>query len=165
MNMRHSLRLSLGAILLSAAAACSDSPDQATMSSELEQDLARAGGADVQLAGSSANRIDVVSASERVESPAPAPKAKTVSRAPSVRRGTRAVAPSPRRETPAAAQPAPRAEAQAPAEQPREEPQPELERAPQSRPQAPVPSRQPEPRGGWKTPGEVIRNAPFPINP
>jgi len=45
------------------------------------------------------------------------------------------------------------------------EPQPEPEPVPQNRPQAPVPSRQPEPRGGWKTPGEVIRNAPFPINP
>jgi hypothetical protein len=161
--MRHSLRYSITALLLAAAAACSNS-EQPKVSSDLEQDLARAGGADVQLAGNSANRIDVVSASERVESPAPAPKAKTVARAPSVKRSTRAVAPSPRRETPAAAQPAPRAE-QAPAEQPRTEPQPELERMPQTRPQAPVPSRQPEPRGGWKTPGEVIRNAPFPINP
>jgi hypothetical protein len=163
--MRNSLRLSLGTLLVAAAVACSGSSDQAAVNADLEQDLARAGGADVQLAGSSANRVEVVSASERVDSPVPAPKAKIVSRAPSVKRGTRAVAPSPRRETPAAAQPAPRAEAQAPAEQPREEPQPELERMPQSRPQAPVPSRQPEPRGGWKTPGEVIRNAPFPINP
>ncbi|HEU4721717.1 MAG TPA: hypothetical protein VFS59_10185 [Gemmatimonadaceae bacterium] len=163
--MTHSLRLSLGALLLAAVAACSDSPDQTPVSSDLEQDLARVGGADVQLAGSAGNRVDVVSASEQVESPAPAPKAKTVTRAPSVNRGTRAVAPSPRREAPAAAQPAPRAEAQAPAEQRREEPQPELERMPQSRPQAPVPSRQPEPPGGWRTPGEVIRNAPFPINP
>ena len=163
--MRNSLRLSLGTFLIAAAAACSGSADQAAVNADLEQDLARAGGADVELAGSSANRIEVVSASERVESPVPAPKAKTVSRAPSVNRGTRAVVPTPRREAPAAAQPAPRAEAQAPAEHPRVEPQPELERMPQSRPQAPVPSRQPEPRGGWKTPGEVIRNAPFPINP
>jgi hypothetical protein len=162
--MRNSLRFSLGTALLAAAAACSGSPDKATVNSDLEQDLAKAGGANVQLAGSSGNRVDVVSASERVESPAPAPKAPTVSRAPSVRRGTRAVAPSPRRETPAAAQPAPKAPEQAPAEQPRVEqrlPDP----VPQTRPQAPVPSRQPEPRGGWKTPGEVIRNAPFPINP
>src|SRR5919112_1894980 len=160
--MRHSLRYSMMALLLAAAAACSGSSEQPKVSSDLEQDLARAGGADVQLAGNSGNRIDVVSASERVESPAPAPKAKTVVRAPNVNRGTRAVAPSPRREMPAAAQPAPKAE-QAPAEQSRTEPEPELERLPQTRPQAPVPSRQPEPRGGWKTPGEVIRNAPFPI--
>jgi hypothetical protein len=161
--MRNSHRLSLCALLMSAAAACSGSTEAATVSSDLEQDLAKAGGANVQLAGSSGNRIDVVSASERIESPAPAPKAKTVAKAPSVKRGTRAVAPSPRRESPAAAQPAPRAEEQVPAEQPRvEEPEP----VPQSRPQAPpVPSRQPEPPGGWRTPGEVIRNAPFPINP
>lgn len=161
--MRHSLRLSLGALLLAAAAACAPSSDRPTVSSDLEQDLAKAGGTDVQLAGSPAGRVDVVSAAERVESPTPAPKAHTVSRAPNVNRGTRA-APSPRRQTPVAAQPAPRAE-QAPAEQPRVDREPEPEPAPQSRPQAPVPSRQPEPRGGWRTPGEVIRNAPFPINP
>jgi outer membrane biosynthesis protein TonB len=163
--MRNSLRLSIGAVLVAAAAACSGSPDHPTVSSDLEQDLAKAGGTNVQLAGNSGNRVEVVSASERVESPTPAPKAKTVSRAPSVNRGTRAVAPSPKRETPAAAQPAPKAEEQTPAEQPRVERQPEPEPLPQSRPQAPVPSRQPEPRGGWRTPGEVIRNAPFPINP
>ena len=162
--MRNSLRLSIGAVLVAAAAACSGSPDHPAVSSDLEQDLAKAGGTNVQLAGNSGNRVEVVSASERVESPTPAPKAKTVSRAPSVNRGTRAVAPSARRETPAAAQPAPKAE-QAPAEEARVEREPEPAPLPQSRPQAPVPSRQPEPRGGWKTPGEVIRNAPFPINP
>jgi len=162
--MRNPLRLSIGAVLVVAAAACSGSPDHPPVSSDLEQDLAKAGGTNVQLAGNPGNRLEVVSASERVESPTPAPKAKTVSRAPSVNRGTRAVAPSPRRETPAAAQPAPKAE-EAPAEQPRVEREPEPEPLPQSRPQAPVPSRQPEPRGGWRTPGEVIRNAPFPINP
>ena len=160
--MRNSHRLSLGALLVAAAVACSGSPEAATVSSDLEQDLAKAGGANVLLAGNSGNRIDVVSASERVESPTPAPKAKTVAKAPSVKRGTRAVAPSPRRQAPAAAQPARDAEEQLPAEEPRLEPAP----VPQSRPQAPpVPSRQPEPPGGWRTPGEVIRNAPFPINP
>ena len=164
--MTNSLRLTLGAVLLAAAAACSGSADQATVSSDLEQDLARAGAAGVELAGSSsANRVDVVSAEERVESPTPSPKARTVARAPSVKRGATAAAPSPRRQTPVAAQPAPRAEEPAPAEPPRAEPQPELERAPQTRPQPSVPSRQPEPPGGWRTPGEVIRNAPFPINP
>jgi len=163
--MTNSLRLSLGAVLLAVAAACSDSADQATVSSDLEQDLARAGGAGVELAGSSANRVDVVSAEERVETSTPAPKARAVARAPSVNRGTKAAAPSPRRQTPVAAQPTPRAEEPAPAEQPRVEPQPELERAPQTRPQPSVPSRQPEPAGGWRSPGEVIRNAPFPINP
>jgi outer membrane biosynthesis protein TonB len=163
--MRNSIRLSLGALVLAAAAACSKSSEQPTVSSDLEQDLAKAGGANVQLAGSSANRIDIVSASERTESPTPAPKAPTVSRAPSANRGTKAVVRSARRETPAAAEPAPRAPEPAPVEQPRAEPVPEPVAVPQNRPQAPVPSTQPEPRGGWRTPGEVIRNAPFPINP
>ena len=162
--MTNFLRLSVGAVLV-AAAACSGSPDKAVVSSDLEQDLAKAGGSNVELAGNAGNRVEVVSASERVESPTPAPKAKTVSRAPSVNRGTRAIAPSPRREAPAAAKPTARPVEPAPAEQPRVERQPEPEPVPQNRPQAPVPSRQPEPRGGWKTPGEVIRNAPFPINP
>jgi hypothetical protein len=162
--MRNSIRLSLGALVLAAAAACSKS-EQPTVSTDLEQDLAKAGGANVQLAGSSANRVDVVSAAERTESPTPTPNAKATTRAPSVNRGTKAVVRSPRRVTPAPAAPAPRAPEPAPAEVRRAEPQPEPVNVPQSRPQAPVPSRQPEPRGGWRTPGEVIRNAPFPINP
>ena len=163
--MSNSIRLSLGALVLAAVAACSNGSEQPSVSPDLEKDLAKAGGSDVQLAGSSANRIDVVSASERVESPTPTPKARTVTRAPSATRGTKAAAPSPRRETPAAAAPAPREPQPAPVEERRAEPEPELTPVPQSRPQAPVPSRQPEPRGGWRTPGEVIRNAPFPINP
>jgi hypothetical protein len=163
--MRNSIRLSLGALVLAAAAACSNSSEQPKVSSDLEQDLAKAGGANVQLAGNSANRVDIVSASERIESPTPAPKAKTVTRAPSAMRGTKAAVPSARRVTPAAAVPAPRAPEPAPAEVRRAEPEPEPTPVPQARPQAPVPSRQPEPRGGWRTPGEVIRNAPFPINP
>jgi hypothetical protein len=161
--MANTLRLSFGALLLAAAAACSRSSEQPAVSNDLEQDLAKAGGANVQLAGGSANRVDVVSASERVESPVPTPKAKTVSRAPNANRGVRAPVKSARNETPVAAS-APKAAEPAPIEQPvvRE---PEPTPAPQSRPQAPVPSRQPEPRGGWKTPGEIIRNAPFPINP
>jgi hypothetical protein len=162
--MRNSLRLSLGALMLAAAAACSRSSEQPALSSDLEQDLAKAGGASVLLGGSAGNRVDVVSASERVESPVPTPKAKTVSRAPSANRGVRAPVKSARKTTPVAA-PAPQAAEPAPAEEPRVAQEPEPTPAPQSRPQAPIPSRQPEPRGGWKTPGEVIRNAPFPINP
>jgi len=162
--MPNSLRLSFGALLLAAAAACSRSSEQPAVSSDLEQDLAKAGGANVQLAGNNANRVEVVSASERVESPVPTPKAKTVSRAPNANRGMRAPVKSATKATPVAAAPAPRAPEPAPSEEPRVERAPEPTPA-QSRPQAPVPSRQPEPRGGWKTPGEVIRNAPFPINP
>jgi len=135
------------------------------VSSDLEQDLAKAGGANVQLAGNSANRVDIVSASERVEAPTPAPKAKAVAHAPSAMRGHRAAVPSARKATPAPSVAKPEAPEPAPAEVIRVEPKPEPVQAPQPRPQAPVPSRQPEPRGGWRTPGEVIRNAPFPINP
>jgi hypothetical protein len=34
-----------------------------------------------------------------------------------------------------------------------------------ARPTAPVQGPGPAPRGGWKTVGEVIRDAPFPIKP
>lgn len=162
--MPNTLRLSFGALLLAAAAACSRSSEQPAVSNDLEQDLAKAGGANVELAGNSANRVDVVSASERVQSPVPTPKAKTVSRAPSANHGVRAPVKSARKETPVAATPTPQAPEPAPVEEPRVERQPEPTPA-QSRPQEPIPSRHPEPRGGWKTPGEIIRNAPFPINP
>ena len=76
--MTHSLRLTIASVALLASAACSRSSEQPALSDDLKQDLARAGAADVQLAGSTTQR---------------------------------------------------------------------------------------EPPGGWKTPGEVIRNAPFPINP
>jgi hypothetical protein len=156
--MSTSIRLPLGALLLAAGAACSSAPDKPALTADLEQDLARAGGAKVELAGSPANRVDVVSAAERIESATPGP-AKTVSPAPSAKSGKRVVTPSPRRSQPAA--PAPRAPEPAPVERPRVE---TPASAPQSRPQAPMP-RQQEPPGGWRTPSEVIRNAPFPINP
>ena len=162
--MRNSHRLSLGAVLVAAAVACSGSSDKATVTSDLEQDLAKAGGANVQLAGSSGNRVEVVSASERVESPAPTPKGTLVTRAASKERGKRAVAPTKRGTTPVTA-PSTRAAETAPVEQTETEVTRTTTPAPQGRPEAPIPSRQPEPRGGWKTPGEVIRNAPFPINP
>jgi hypothetical protein len=159
--MSNSLRLSLAALLLAAAAACSGAPDKPALSADLEQDLARAGGAKVELAGSPANRVEVVSATERIESAAPAP-AKTAAPAPKATPGKRAATPTPRRSQPAASAPAPRSPEPAPVERPRVEPA--SDPVPQSRPQAPTP-RQQEPPGGWRTPSEVIRNAPFPINP
>ena len=162
--MRNSHRLSFGAVLVAAAVACSGSPDKATVSADLEQDLAKAGGANVELAGNSGNRVDIVSASERIESPAPTPKGTLITRAASKERGKRAVAPTKRGTTPVAA-PSARAAETAPVEQTETEVTRTTTPVPQGRPEAPMPSRQPEPRGGWKTPGEVIRNAPFPINP
>jgi hypothetical protein len=165
--MRNHIRLTLASVALLVSAACSRSSEQQpTLSDDLKQDLARAGGSssDVQLAGNSNGRVDVVSAAERTNGAIAAPKAPTVSKAPSAVRGRTAVVKSARRVTPAAAQPAPRASEPAPAEVRTEESAPEPTPA-QARPRAPLPSTQREPLGGWRTPGEVIRNAPFPINP
>jgi hypothetical protein len=162
--MRHSLRYSIAALLLAAAAACSSSSEQPTVNSDLERDLAKAGGADVQLAGSSGNRIDVVSAAERAEGTTPAPKGTFSARTAAKERGKRAVTPTKRGRTPVTA-PSTKSTVVDVVETPATEMQRTPTPAPQGRPEAPMPSRQPEPAGGWKTPGEIIRNAPFPINP
>jgi hypothetical protein len=164
--MRHPLRLTIASVAILVSAACSRTSEQPALSDDLKQDLARAGGgtSDVQLAGTSNGRVDVVSAAERMNGAVAAPNAPTVSKAPSAVRGKTAVVKSARHVAPAAAQPAPRAPEPAPAEIRTEEPAPEPTPA-QARPRAPQPSTQREPPGGWRSPGEVIRNAPFPINP
>ncbi len=163
--MRHILRLSISTLAMISVAACSRSADQPAMADDLKQDLARVGGGDVQLAGPSSPRVDVVSAGERTLSPVPAPKAPSVSRVSSAIRGMRAPVKSVRHETAAPAQATPRATDVAPAEAPRVERVPEPVPMSAGRPEAPRPSTQREPRGGWSTPGQIIRNAPFPINP
>ena len=163
--MRNILRLSISTLALVTLAACSRSSEQPALSDDLKQDLAKVGGGDVQLAGASSPRLDVVSAGERTQSPTPTPKAPAVSRAPSAFHGTLAPVKSVKHDTPAPAQPATRAEQVAPAEVPQVERAPEPVPAAAGRPEAPRPSTQREPRGGWRTPGQVIRNAPFPINP
>jgi len=162
--MTNTFRLTLAAMAFATLAGCSRPAEPPALSDDLKQDLARAGAADVQLAGAAAPRVEVVSAAERVDGAVAAPKAPTRSRSASPVRGTSAAAPSPRQETPAAAQPAPQPVEAAPVEAPRATPAPQPVPT-QSRPQAPKPSTQREPPGGWKTPGQVIRNAPFPINP
>lgn len=154
----------MGIAALATLAACSKSPDTA-LSDDLKRDLATVGGGDVQLASMTTPKLDIVSASERSESPMPSPKAKAVSKAPNASRGTKAVVKSVRRETPAPARPSAQAEEVAPAEAPVVERAPEPVPAAQGRPEAPRPSTQREPPGGWSTPGRIIRNAPFPINP
>jgi hypothetical protein len=163
--MRNTLRLTIGALALVSVAACSRSSDQPALPDDLKKDLASVGGGDVQLAGATTPRVDVVSAGERTLSPTPAPKSPTVSRAPSAFRGTRAPVKSVKHTTPAPAQAAPQAVEVAPAEVPQVERAPEPVPAAAGRPEAPRPSTQREPRGGWKTPGQIIRGAPFPINP
>ena len=161
--MRHSLRLTIVAASLAALAACSRSSEPATLPDDLKQDMAKVGGGDVVLANSSTSRLDVVSAAERTNGAVAAPKSPAVSKAPSAIRGRTAVVKSPRRVAPAA-QPSPRAAEPAPAEVRTEEPAPEPVQS-QARPRAPLPSTQREPPGGWRSPGSIIRNAPFPINP
>ena len=159
--MRATLRLTLGALALLAACSRSEAP---SVPDDLKQDLARVGGGDVQLAGASAPRVDVVSAAERTERELPTPKAPSHVRVASANRGTRAAIPTAHRATPAPA-PVAAAERVTPAEAPRAEPAPEPVQAQQRPRQAPLPSTQREPAGGWKTPGQIIRGAPFPINP
>jgi hypothetical protein len=162
--MTNPLRLTLAAMAFAAVAGCSRSAEPPALSDDLKQDLARAGAADVQLAGSAGPRVDVVSATERFDGAVAAPKAPSKARTASASRGTSAPTRSPRPEAPAAAQPAPQVPQTVAAEPPVVAPAPAPSPT-QSRPQAPQPSTQREPPGGWKTPGQVIRNAPFPINP
>lgn len=163
-NMTNSLRFTIASVAMLALSACSDPKQQPALTDDLKQDLARAGGSDVQMAGSSNGRVEVISAAERTDGAVAAPKSPAIARAPSAVRGRTAVVRSPRRVSPAPAQPSPRAAEVAPAEVYTEEPSPEPMPS-QARPRAPQPSTQREPPGGWRTPGEIIRNAPFPINP
>lgn len=162
--MTNSFRLTLSAVAFVALAGCSRPAEPPALSDDLKQDLARAGAADVQLAGAAGPRVEVVSAAERMDGAVASPKAPAKARITSATRGTDAPTRSARHETPAAAQPAPQAPQTAPTEPSTATPAPEAVPT-QRRPQAPQPSTQREPPGGWKTPGQVIRNAPFPINP
>jgi hypothetical protein len=163
--MRNSLRLSIGAAALTVLAACSTQSAQPAMSDDLKADLAKVGGSDVQLAGATAPKLEVVSAAERTDANVPAPRAPSAARVASANRGTKAPVRSVKHTAPAPAQPQPRAEEIAPRDGPRAEPAPEPVQSQRRPEQAPLPSTQREPRGGWKTPGQIIRNAPFPINP
>ena len=160
-------RLPAAAALLAVLAACSNHSAQPALSDDLKQDLATVGGSDVQLAGATSPRLDVVSAAERPMSNVPTPKAHSVTRVASTHSGHTAVVRSVKHESPVMAQsPAPAEAAPVPVAEPEvAPPAPEPTRAPMGRPEEPRPSRQHEPRGGWSTPGQVIRNAPFPINP
>lgn len=162
--MTHTLRLTVAATAFAALAGCSRTSEQPKLSDDLKQDLATAGAVDVQLAGATGDRLQVISAVERTDGALVAPKAATTARKTSPTSGRSATTSSSAKAAPAAAQPAPRAPDPAPAEV-SHDPAPEPAAPAQARPRAPLPSTQREPPGGWKTPGQVIRNAPFPINP
>ena len=94
--MRAFLRLAIGAAALLGACSRSEAP---SVPDDLKQDLAKVGGGDVQLAGSSARRVDVVSAAERSERDLPAPKGPSLVRVASAHHGYRAAVPSARHTT------------------------------------------------------------------
>ena len=140
------MRLTLGLATLAALAACGGKSTPVQANGDLQRDL--------QLASSqqgiellpNAPRTTVVSAIEQTGTAEPAP-APTKTRTPVVRPKPRRVAPQARVE---------RAPSPAPGRQ--------VER-PSPRPTFDANVISPPPPGGYKTMGEIIRNAPFPINP
>ena len=126
------------------------------LSGDLSRDLDLASAAGVSLAPSGTG-TQVVSAVELGAAPERAPAA-----APKAAASPRKARPQPR------AEPAPVEEVE---EAPVEAPAPaEVAPAPAPAVDAPLPRPMPNqrrepPPGGWKTPSEIIRNAPFPINP
>lgn len=173
---RGGLTAALAAVLLGAAA-CSPAPAPANTDDALRRDLdaAQTQATDGTRPAARTQFVSAIELGREPERSAPVPPRPVVRRAPE-RTPTRSVAspvarraaPAPR-PAPAPAAPAPAVvtqadggEVEAPA--PRVEPQP-------AEPVVAAPSRRPAPaaepgrrRGGW-TMGDVIRNAPFPINP
>ena len=154
MNRFRSTRVVAAAVALMAAAACGKPAADQSLAGDLQRDLDLAAAAGVTTAASNG----VVSAQEQLPHSGQA-RPSTASRPSSSR---------PLAASPAVAAPKPTetlAEAPAPvAEQPAAEPA-VVTPAPAPAPR-PAPVRvQPAPRGGYKTVGEVIRDAPFPIYP
>ena len=151
-NRFRSTRVVAAAVALMAAAACGKPAADPALAGDLQRDLDLAAAAGVTTAASNG----VVSAQEQLPHSGQA-RPSTASRPSSSR---------PRAAAPAVAAPEPtETVAEAPvAEQPAAEPAVVAPApAPATRP-APV-RVQPAPRGGYKTVGEVIRDAPFPIYP
>ena len=155
---------SIAALL--ATAACggrsTSTPDDALL-----RDLEQASGTGVALATPNA-RTQVVSAIELGSSTKAAPERRVVRRAATPKAPSYAAAPAPAKEEPAPAVVPTKEPEPAPSVQTLPEPTPAPATA-SRRPEAPMPMPLPTPRsgrhGGYKTVGEVIRNAPFPINP
>ena len=165
--MTNLLRKTVSVLGVVSLAACSHSPEKTALSDELKQDLASVGSGDVQLAGGASRRVDVVSLAERGVAPVAAPRAPAVAKAPTAAHGTVAKVASRTTVEAAPAETTRSTDEVAPAEAP--QPAPDIVPRSAGRPQAASPQQDVhtsrEPRGGWKTPGDIIRNAPFPINP
>jgi hypothetical protein len=181
-TMNVSIRLLATLVALGGLAACGR---QATMNDDLKHDLDQASTTSVELAPR-ARSTAVVSAIELGQ--AAEPKAETPHTTPARHAPARAKAPQPTRRTPVhvavapqGAEPQPVSQAPAPvadAPAPAPAPEPTVEAPAPSPTPAPVGSRGPTGdrdgdrhgdrrgrRGGWWSTGDVIRNAPFPINP
>jgi hypothetical protein len=170
-TMRGGLTAALAATLLGAAACSSPEPAGSGADADLQRDLEAVQAVDAPRPA----RTQFVSPLELgrgPERPAPAPRAAArsapVRRAapPAARQVARRVAPAPRAVAAVEAAPAPELRPQAAevAAAPEPSPTPEpVVAAPSRRPMpAPEPARR---RGGWSSTADVIRNAPFPINP
>ena len=166
----HRYRLVAGLAALAATAACQQ-PRDAELSADLRRDLELASAHTVELAPRPSHG-GVVSAIEQTPGAAAARVAPAPRRQSAVAVARRPAAPRPAPSAPEA--PAPRdvtAPSPAPAPAPVVAETPAAESPAPSptvgagRPSAPVQGPGPAPRGGWKTVGEVIRDAPFPIKP
>lgn len=155
--MQRQLGLTAAIVTLLGAAACSNaSAADKDLSRDLEFPASTpATSSNLSLAPSS-GRTEVVSAVERTPEAKAAPKPSAPQRAVAHR--------SPRQATIAATAPVAIVQAPEPVAEPTPAPIAAAEPAPIPRP-TPAPARQQEPRGGWRSVGEVIRNAPFPVNP
>ena len=151
------LTVTIASLALLGACANGNAAEQ-QLADDLQRDLDMAGGTAVELAPKSGGQ-QVVSA---IESTPNAERPRPVQKAP---RRT----PEPTPPQPAAAPVVAEAEPEPEVETPTAQPAP-VEAKPVEAPvgagrPTPAPTRQKAPPGGWKTPSEVIRNAPFPINP
>lgn len=158
--MRH-VRLTVPLVVALVLGACSSSAPEQPLADDLQRDLAMTAGTAVELAPKAGGQ-QVVSA---IESTPAVARPRPVSKAP---RKSPAPAPQPAPQ-PVLADATPEPEVEAPVPTPTPTPEPVEVKTPQpvvgaGRP-APVPAQRREPAGGWKTPSEVIRNAPFPIQP
>jgi hypothetical protein len=148
--MRSFIRWTAGLAAVGALAACSTG-NGATTDADLAQDLARASAGSIELAPANGG-TQVVSAIEQ------GPEAARASAAPQPRVAKHI--PAPRPKAPVVRR--------APARQVVEAPEPVQQDEPVDVAPAPAPSRpavSPAPPGGYRSVGQIIRNAPFPINP
>jgi hypothetical protein len=149
----RSIRYAAAALAIAATVACGGGgagTEQVTVAGDLQRDLDLAAAAGVVTAASNG----VVSAQEQL------PHARQARPT-----ATRPAASRPRQTTPdvPAAEPV-----ETVAEAPAPSPEPDVVApapAPATQRPAPVIRQQPAPRGGYKTVGEIIRDAPFPIHP